>query len=124
MSEMTNGQSDETIPFVGNSNGLGELRTCELYHSCSMLGIQQSKVMIVDDVDLQDGLQQHWDVCTVAKHVSEYVEKVEAEVLITFDQHGVSGHPNHTSVWSGVLSAWQNFRTGGGGNMPLYTLVR
>lgn len=92
----------------GNYYGLGELRACELYHSCSLLGIQQTHVTVVEDAELQDGLGNLWNRHTVSKYVSSSVMNIDAEVLITFDAHGVSGHPNHSSAWAGVISAWEN----------------
>jgi len=47
---------------------------------------------------------------------------IDAEVLITFDAHGVSGHPNHSSAWAGVISAWENLSSNR--EIALYNLVR
>lgn len=98
------------------------MRKCELYHSCSLLGIQQTHVTIVEDAKLQDGFENLWDRHTVARYISDSIISIEAEVLITFDAHGVSGHPNHSSVWAGVILAWQNLS--GNRDIALYNLVR
>ena len=110
------------IKPTGNYYGLGELRACELYHSCSLLGIQQTHVTVVEDAELQDGLGNLWNRHTVAKYVSSSVINIDAEVLITFDAHGVSGHSNHSSAWAGVISAWENLSSNR--EIALYNLVR
>lgn len=110
----------------GNCYGLGDVRTCELYHSCSLLGIRQRNVTVVDDPGMQDGMEHHWDTRTVAEYVVKIATHIGAHMLVTFDHYGVSGHINHRSVYAGVLVAGQIMCSAeyGGGNTALYTLVR
>lgn len=52
--------------------------------------------------NLQDNPRAWWDTDLVAKVVEEYVKRWGIEVIITFDDGGVSGHINHRAVGAGV----------------------
>ncbi|GJN03108.1 hypothetical protein PR202_ga20517 [Eleusine coracana subsp. coracana] len=75
----------------GNADGLGNTRKEELYHACDTFKIQRKQVQVLDHLKLQ---------------------------ILTFDSHGVSGHPNHQDVHHGIckflhengqgnIEAWQ-----------------
>ena len=89
---------------------LGERRTTELKHSCSLMGIPWSHVRLVDDVRLQDGMENVWQRDVVAGHIEQAIEifsllrsDLDRVTIITFDGYGVSNHLNHRSVYHGVL---------------------
>jgi hypothetical protein len=88
---------------TGNFDGLGETRKKELYASCISLGIPQDHVKIIDQPDLQDGPKNVWSANTISALVSDYVSTTKSGSIITFDQHGVSSHPNHIATYYGVL---------------------
>lgn len=84
---------------TGNNDGLGEIRKKELTKSCAVLGVKST---IIDDELLKDGWRE-WE----AENVSDVLEVVlethkGINTLMTFDRNGISGHPNHCSVWNGV----------------------
>jgi N-acetylglucosaminylphosphatidylinositol deacetylase len=87
---------------TGNANGLGSIREKELLTSLSILGIASTNVKIVDDIALQDGMHQSWDEEIAANYVSEFVLAHNVEVILTFDDCGVSGHINHVAVSKAV----------------------
>ena len=58
--------------------------------------------ILTDLRNLQDNPQAWWDTDLVAKVVEEYVKRWGIEVIITFDDGGVSGHINHRAVGAGV----------------------
>ncbi|PRW58201.1 N-acetylglucosaminyl-phosphatidylinositol de-N-acetylase isoform C [Chlorella sorokiniana] len=91
---------------TGNADGLGQLRSRELYRACSLLGMRRQDVTIVDDPQLQDGMQQRWPADVVAEHVAAAVQRLQPSRVYTFDAGGVSGHPNHLAVCAGVLRWW------------------
>ena len=66
---------------------------------------------------LQDGFDQVWKKEKVASHVEQFVHKydikqvlihfssinfIDSIEIITFDDYGVSGHPNHIATYHGV----------------------
>ena len=88
----------------GNADGLGKVREKELIESCKHLGINSEHVNIVDDKHLQDGFDEVWPRELIAKKIREMDSSLfnRVRVLLTFDDYGVSGHPNHISVYHGV----------------------
>lgn len=123
---------------TGNADGLGEVRRKELVKSGLMLGLRNAQdVLILDDPQFPDSMTATWD----AKHISSLLTSTFApkmanmsfkskpdtsiDVLITFDKHGVSSHPNHISLYHGavtfVRSVMQN-HTGWDPAIKLYTL--
>jgi N-acetylglucosaminylphosphatidylinositol deacetylase len=85
----------------GGADGLGAVRTNELEAVQAFLGIRSLEV--VDDPRMRDGFDERWPAEAVAARVEASVRRVAADVVLTFDARGVSGHPNHTATYRGVL---------------------
>jgi len=90
---------------TGNDAGLGEKRRQELYKSCATFGIPGTHVRIVDHPALQDGMHVDWPVSVVAGLVCDFVTDIRPTVIVTFDDYGVSGHPNHIATYKGCVQA-------------------
>lgn len=91
----------------GNAAGLGALRTMEMQRSCARLGIHGERVRVVEDGRLADGFRM-WSEDAVAEQVAIFVAERGADLVLTFDDVGVSGHPNHISTSRGVRkAAWE-----------------
>ena len=96
---------------TGNSAGLGEVRSQELREAWSgVLHMPPETLHLVDDPRLPDGLREAWDPEVVSAHVlrtleHERVRDASSLALVTFDEHGVSGHANHVAVHHGVRLA-------------------
>lgn len=86
----------------GNSDGLGTVREKELVKSCEVLGIAASRVSVLNHSSLQDGMDILWREEVVVQVLASHLEKSPADVIITFDDKGISGHFNHRSVYFGV----------------------
>lgn len=88
---------------TGDFDGLGSVRQRELFASCAALGIAESDVRVLDVPDLQDGMANKWPATVVAQATEDFVaEHPDIDKIITFDEGGVSGHPNHIAVFRGV----------------------
>ena len=81
---------------------MGIVRAAELFKSCQILGIDTENVKVVEDPKLQDGFDSIWELDAVAHVVSGIVDQWKIDSIITFDDRGVSGHPNHIATWFGV----------------------
>lgn len=90
------------------SKGLGCGREKELIESCKVMGVVEC--FCVDDERLADGMDEDWEVDVVKEHVLEVLNKRLEDLVITFDSHGVSGHPNHIAVSKGTTAAWREFK--------------
>lgn len=89
----------------GDSLNQGKIRKSELYHSCSILGVPRSNVMLIEDIRLRDGPHSVWSAEVVADHVSRAIDSVCPDKVITFDCHGISGHINHIHTFRGTYLA-------------------
>mmetsp|Transcript_43 Transcript_43/g.46 ORF Transcript_43/g.46 Transcript_43/m.46 type:complete len:259 (+) Transcript_43:104-880(+) len=92
----------------GDFDGLGKTREKELEKAAAFLKFK--KLKIVDDLDLPDGMNAQWSQDKIAKYVTEFVDEHKVNVLISFDQFGVSGHPNHISVFHGTREALKQLK--------------
>ena len=65
---------------------------------------------MIDDNDLQDGMDVNWSPDLVAEHVTKWCKQKESiegaegkiDIIVTFDEYGVSDHCNHQDVFRGV----------------------
>ncbi|KAF8601571.1 LmbE-like protein [Ceratobasidium sp. AG-I] len=94
---------------VGNADGLGLTRQAELARSYGVLGVEENKVKVLDHPELQDSITQAWNTSLVAQIVREYVEEHGIASIITFDQRGISSHPNHISLFHGAQLAQRTY---------------
>ena len=51
---------------------------------------------------LQDGMDVSWSAAYIRRLLAQYVEDRAVDVVITFDERGVSLHPNHRAVYDGA----------------------
>lgn len=58
--------------------------------------------IVIHDSNMQDGPVYKWNASVVASHVSKFLLSIAAHVVVTFDEYGVSGHPNHSATFYGV----------------------
>ena len=99
----------------------GPIRTKELHKACSIIGIGDdnskssdatSSAVVLDDDRLKDGPNEVWNSDLIAHAVLKHLQKILNSIeqpkqkvnvnIITFDQGGVSGHPNHVDVFRGI----------------------
>lgn len=91
---------------TGDFYGLGDTRKTEMFNACGRLGITSSNVTIMDIGDMKDG--QKWETEKLARIILQYIEKLSADIVITFDQHGVSHHINHISCFKSLQFLYTN----------------
>ncbi|KAK8232331.1 putative deacetylase LmbE-like domain-containing protein [Phyllosticta capitalensis] len=122
----------------GDADGLGETRKKELVKSGMILGLRSEEdVLVIEDTNFPDSMSVTWD----ARLISNLLTKAFAprmasmpansapeatiDVLITFDAGGISGHPNHRSLYHGArafLKALMHRHAGWECPVKLYTL--
>ncbi|KAK4107717.1 LmbE-like protein [Canariomyces notabilis] len=128
----------------GNADGLGETRKRELAKSGVVLGLRKpDDVFVVDKPEFPDSMTTTWDTSAIssllstafAPHLSRgerpardanTAPTATIDVLITFDAGGVSGHPNHISLYHGAKAFVAALIAGKPGWTPpvdLYTLT-
>jgi hypothetical protein len=89
----------------GNFNGLGVVREEEFENVCKLLKIEDR--VLVNDSNLQDDIRIKWSSEHVSQIIKEYLEKDnnldKIGSIITFDEKGVTRHPNHISCHEGFM---------------------
>lgn len=136
-----NERSQLTTGSTGNADGLGETRKKELAKSGLTLGLRnEDDVFVVESPDFQDGMTATWDTAKIktllssafAPHLKSAAPAqsdrptATIDALITFDAGGVSGHPNHASLYHGAVAFVAGLAQGRDGWQPpvdLYTLT-
>ncbi|KAJ5690166.1 N-acetylglucosaminyl-phosphatidylinositol de-N-acetylase [Penicillium macrosclerotiorum] len=109
---------------TGDADGLGETRKKELQKSAILLGVRsESDVFIVDDpTRFPDSMTATWapehvtsllasafspDLAATlngtAKKNAKKAPTASIDVLLTFDERGISNHPNHRSLYHGAV---------------------
>ncbi|XP_054785667.1 probable N-acetylglucosaminyl-phosphatidylinositol de-N-acetylase isoform X2 [Prosopis cineraria] len=87
---------------IGDADCKGSIRERELFQACATLKVPTQQVRVVDHPDLQDGFGKVWNHNLVTSLVMEEISTYNIDMIITFDNYGVSGHCNHRDVHYGV----------------------
>ena len=90
----------------GDADGLGKIRVKELVRSCSMLGCQAHQ-----RDTLVDSMSEKWDIKVIVREITQHVKEHPVDAFITFDEHGVSGHPNHISILPAIREYRKNTKS-------------
>ena len=90
----------------GNYNNIGKIREDEFSKVMKKLNI--TKYTMLNDEKLKDDLYSYWDSDYVCEKINEYLSLDYDDgfknigCIITFDENGVTNHPNHISCYNGV----------------------
>ncbi|KAA1472026.1 LmbE-like protein [Dentipellis sp. KUC8613] len=87
---------------VGDADGLGVIRREELGKSLDVLGVGENRRWVLDVEGLQDNFTAMWNSSLIADVITPYILTNNITTVLTFDQHGISSHPNHLSLYYGV----------------------
>ncbi|ETW37714.1 hypothetical protein PFTANZ_01580 [Plasmodium falciparum Tanzania (2000708)] len=85
----------------GNYYGYGNIREQELYKVWSYIGGEKNNCHIWNDNKIQDGWL-YWDEKYIFKLIKDYCIQYDIKTIFTFDNYGVSGHPNHISAYKSI----------------------
>ncbi|KAM8834803.1 N-acetylglucosaminyl-phosphatidylinositol de-N-acetylase isoform 1-T1 [Synchiropus picturatus] len=86
----------------GNFYDQGAQRRQELYNSCTVLGIPASNVSILNYKELPDDPRAEWNISLVSSLIVQHIRKHSINMVLTFDEKGVSGHANHSAIYHAV----------------------
>lgn len=89
---------------TGNYESLGKRRRDELWKACSQLGVPDSHIVLVNATRLPDNPRAKWRPDVVANLILHAIETLGIQMLVSFDPDGVSGHPNHCSIYYAAAS--------------------
>lgn len=87
---------------LGNFDGMGATRQVELQEAALGLGIAPERTSVVDRPELEDGLRR-WEPHVVVEEIVTYIQHHPSITdVVTFDEHGISGHNNHRDIYRAV----------------------
>ncbi|GAW81783.1 N-acetylglucosaminylphosphatidylinositol deacetylase [Plasmodium gonderi] len=81
----------------GDYYGQGRIREKELYHVWSYIGGLKNNCKVINDPNIRDGWN-FWNEKCLVDVIADYCTRNNIRKVLTFDEYGVSGHPNHISV--------------------------
>jgi N-acetylglucosaminylphosphatidylinositol deacetylase len=87
------------------SNGNNH-RSDELGRSCHQLRVKEYKI-IDDQIYLKDDQSISWSSDAILGHVKQSIRQWNISTIISFDQYGISGHRNHSSIYYALLKLSQ-----------------
>ncbi|XP_053208282.1 N-acetylglucosaminyl-phosphatidylinositol de-N-acetylase-like [Panonychus citri] len=82
----------------GDFYGLGAIRSIELITAVQQIGLPKVNLFLTDQ--FRDGFDQHWNSSLISLIVEEKIRNHNITHVITFDEFGVSHHPNHRDTHS------------------------
>ncbi|KAJ7766552.1 LmbE-like protein [Mycena maculata] len=88
---------------TGNAKGLGDARREEFGRALEIFGIREERRSILDHPYLQDNKTSAWDPAVIAEEIHPLVVEHNITTILTFDSHGITGHPNHRSALAGAV---------------------
>ncbi|KAK0055033.1 N-acetylglucosaminyl-phosphatidylinositol de-N-acetylase [Biomphalaria pfeifferi] len=88
----------------------GNVRRKELLDSCQVLGVLKENVEILDNSSFPDDPKASWNLDVLSDVLQGILNRIQANIIFTFDERGVSGHPNHIAV-SNVVKQLFNHQT-------------
>jgi len=86
----------------GDAEGLGQVRKEEFHRAMDVLGVAANNRWVLNHPLLQDDIKMMWEPNVVATEVEPYVTDYRIDTILTFDDYGVSSHPNHVSIIRGI----------------------
>ncbi len=79
---------------------LGQIRERELRDAAAVLGIRE-----VNLLDYVDGEVENADQGELVRQLVAHIRRLRPDVVVTFDQNGIYGHPDHIAVTRAATSA-------------------
>lgn len=93
----------DNVYAVSTSIGGSQIRAQELLNAYAVFGVPSSNVIALDHAQLQDGPDVSWPIDVVVQAVVDAMQQrgwplQGFDEMITFDEEGVSSHPNHRAI--------------------------
>lgn len=109
--ELTKAKHNNLVKIVCFSKGdavdpsFGNIRAQELRNSARIIGIARDDVIILEGY--KDGMDVEWDTTSIAEKLMSLIKGSTSPVVVTFDERGVSNHPNHIALFHGCLKYFE-----------------
>ena len=87
---------------LGAAGGDPIKREKELHASCQSMGIYKHNIFTIHDPIFSDGMNSGWSHQLIANCLTKHYSRYPFDLVISFDDKGVSYHPNHISLYFGI----------------------
>ncbi|GET03860.1 N-acetylglucosaminyl-phosphatidylinositol de-N-acetylase [Rhizophagus clarus] len=108
---------DDECMFFGPTLLFLQDQNTQIHLLCLSIGNESG----LDHPSLQDGPKNNWNPILISDIINDYVTKHKIDIIITFDEKGVSSHPNHIAAFNGAKHFIQSVTTSN--NVILYKLT-
>jgi len=88
----------ETSTLGADASELGRIRSAELADAAAELGVGH-----VELLDYPDGALAHQPLAPLTEHVCRVATRVGADLLLVFDEGGITGHADHDRATEAAL---------------------
>jgi len=88
------------VMSFGDFEGNGQLRLKEMNRACEVLVV--SNCTTLDLPDVRDGPKEVWSTQRIREIVQHYCSDSQIQLVVTFDDHGVTGHANHAALYKAL----------------------
>lgn len=96
----TRGEAGQSAGLTATREALAALRSEELRCSAATLGVGELVLL-----DYPDGDGVRWDVDALVAELAAAIRRIGPDVVITFDDQGITRHPDHMAVHRAVRLA-------------------
>jgi N-acetyl-1-D-myo-inositol-2-amino-2-deoxy-alpha-D-glucopyranoside deacetylase len=110
----TRGEAGKIMhPDIAPDSNVAEVREQELNDACQALGIKPPLFLDYQDSGRQDRVQtdnpkalMNIDEMDLEQSLIPYIERLQPQILLTFDPHGVYGHIDHLKIHRAATAAF------------------
>ncbi len=95
----------EASTLHGSDTDLATVRSAEFARAAEVLRVSQSALL-----GYPDGQLSEQPLHELASHVHEMIRDTEADLLLTFDEGGITGHPDHVQATRAAVNAGSDLR--------------
>ncbi|KAL1454059.1 hypothetical protein WDU94_010351 [Cyamophila willieti] len=86
-----------------------QVRKEELWKSCKVLGLDENHIELRQHSLLKDGHENNWSHKIIGTIILTHIETLDIDTVITFDEQGVSDHPNHIAIFEAMAYLTLNY---------------
>ena len=90
----------EASTLQDGEGDLDEIRPLEFIRAAHVLGVSSNKIL-----DYADGRLGEQPTAALVEHIVQMAREVGADLLLTFDEGGITGHPDHERATSAAVQA-------------------
>ena len=86
----------------GNNEKIDDIRTEEFKKVSKILKLEDNSILNIPE--LKDDINQFWNENIVSEKIDDFLKKNnDIQTILTFNEDGVTKHPNHISCFNGLV---------------------